>query len=662
MNSKLLFFIIICFGNLLNLHAQAAKDYAVQVEASFDDQASSVTLHWVKIPAMETYTVYKRNTQNNTWKLLQTIQDTFYQDSDFSKSLAYEYKIEATGTTKAYGYIYCGQEAAPIHHRGTLILVVDTLFRDSCSIEIATLMDDIRADGWAVKRLDFNRSVPDKTIKTAIKQFYNQDKETKAVLILGHVAVPYSGNIYPDGHTDHQGAWPADIYYGDMDGLWTDNTVNNTVASREENKNIPNDGKWDQSTVPSKVELQVSRIDFHNMPQFGKSEVQLMRQYLNKLHLYKTGSIDIIKQGIVDDNFGGFSGEAFASTAWRNFAPLLGRSNILEQDFITSLNASPYQWAYGCGGGSYTTCSGIGKTADFATKSQKGIFTILFGSYFGDWNSNNNILRAPLCSDEPALISFWAGRPHWYFHPMALGEHIGAGLLLTQNNYTAQNVNFLPQGYLPGGVHVALLGDLTLRSDYLRPARDLKIKAQPDQGATIQWQASEDADVLGYYVYRSDSPWDAYEPISELVDGLQYLDTIGTDGYKYYMVRPSKLETNPSGSYYNLGLGIIDSAYVEYPKASTTKDQPLVVHRIHCYPNPTEDILHIDLKIYDLESATLTYKIVDTHGKLVTQGMVEHHHGEVQFTKDIATYQSGLYFIEFLVNAKTLAVQKFFKL
>mgnify|MGYP000013517969 CR=1 FL=1 len=34
--------------------------------------------------------------------------------------------------------------------------------------------------------------------------------------------MPYSGNIYPDGHTDHRGAWPADTYYGDIDG---DNVV-----------------------------------------------------------------------------------------------------------------------------------------------------------------------------------------------------------------------------------------------------------------------------------------------------------------------------------------------------------------------------------------------------------------------------------------------------
>ena len=662
MSLRLFVFLILCLANHVNTHAQAAKDYAVQVEAAIEASPASVTLNWTKIPEAQSYSIYKRNIQNNSWQLLKTIQDTFYQDTNADIALANEYKVESASKTKAYGYIYCGKEVAPVHHRGTLILVVDTLLRDSCANEISTLMEDIRADGWAVKRMDFSRSVSDKVIKDAIKHHYKSDAATKAVLILGHIAVPYSGNLYPDGHPDHQGAWPADVYYGDMDGLWTDNTVNITVASREQNKNVPGDGKWDQTIVPSKVELQVSRIDFYNMPLFAKSEVTLMKQYLNKLHSYKTNGLDIIKQGIVDDNFGGFNGEAFASTAWRNFAPLLGRDNILQQDFITSLNAAPYQWAYGCGGGSYTSCGGIGTTANFTANQQKGIFTILFGSYFGDWDSTNNFLRAPLCSDEPALISFWAGRPHWYFHHMALGENIGKGLLNTQNNYVSASTNYSPQGYLPGGIHVALMGDLTLRSDYVSPVTDLQTTAIKNQGAVISWAAANDKEVVGYYVYRSDSLWNGYEKISGLIADVQYADTVGTDGLKYYMVRPCRLENNPSGSYYNLGLGVIDSAYVEYKKTSSLKDLNTQVNQISCFPNPAEQMIHIHLRINHQPGNTLHFRILDINGQMVKERIIEHHQGDVRFTEDISQFQSGTYYIELVSDDRSSGVQKFIKM
>ena len=73
------------------------------------------------------------------------------------------------------------------------------------------------------------------------------ENKNHSLFLLGHVPVPYSGNINPDGHPDHQGAWPADGYYADMDGTWTDISVNNTVATGTRNDNVPGDGKFDQS-------------------------------------------------------------------------------------------------------------------------------------------------------------------------------------------------------------------------------------------------------------------------------------------------------------------------------------------------------------------------------------------------------------------------------
>jgi hypothetical protein len=89
------------------------------------------------------------------------------------------------------------------------------------------------------------------------------------VFLLGRIRVPYSGDIYPDGHPDHEGAWPADVYYADMNGAWTDNAVNVTVANDERHRNVPEDGKFDQSVLPTDVELQIGRVDFANMPAFA---------------------------------------------------------------------------------------------------------------------------------------------------------------------------------------------------------------------------------------------------------------------------------------------------------------------------------------------------------------------------------------------------------
>jgi hypothetical protein len=41
-------------------------------------------------------------------------------------------------------------------------------------------------------------------------------------VLIGNVPVPYSGDLNPDGHSDHDGAWPTDTYYAEMNGTWTD--------------------------------------------------------------------------------------------------------------------------------------------------------------------------------------------------------------------------------------------------------------------------------------------------------------------------------------------------------------------------------------------------------------------------------------------------------
>src|SRR6185503_3639869 len=106
-----------------------------------------------------------------------------------------------------------------------------------------------------------------------IKADYSADPaNVKSVFLFGHVPVPYSGQLNPDGHADHVGAWPADVYYGDIDGNWTDNSVNFTqsintdAADAARLTNRPGDGKFDQTQIPSPVELEVGRVDLSNLP------------------------------------------------------------------------------------------------------------------------------------------------------------------------------------------------------------------------------------------------------------------------------------------------------------------------------------------------------------------------------------------------------------
>ncbi len=655
--NKYYLFSLLFFLSATRISAQTVSDHAVQLQATVQESPAQIKLSWKPLAGATSYQVYRRAKDAANWgTALASGTDTFYTDNNVATGTAYEYRVvKSGGTITAYGYIYAGVAASPIHNRGALLLLVDSLFTDSCAAQIAQLEEDISGDGWQVIRRDVARTLPHTGVHDLIGDTRQDNPDLAAVLLLGHIAVPYSGNLNPDGHSDHVGAWPADVYYGSHSGGWSDVSVNNTTASQARNHNIPGDGKWDQSVLPVAVELQVSRIDFHNMPAFGKTEVELMQSYLNRLHRYKMDSLNIARRALIDDNFSlsGFP-EAFAANGWRNFPPLTGRDQIHEVDFISSLNDSSFQWAYGCGGGTYTSASNIGTTTNFTTSHVNGIFTMLFGSYFGDWDSQNNFLRAPLCAETPALTSCWAARPNWHFHHMAQGAHIGYSTRLSQNNSSAAT------GYVTGfgarGVHIALMGDLTLRTDYIQPASGLTVATTAGQGAVVSWTASPDAGVDGYYVYRSGARYGRYDVVSTLVSTTSFTDTIGADGLWYYMVRPAKKTSTPSGSYYNLGLGITDSATVDFPvPAGISMIQPEIVS---VYPNPVHDEVHIRLQ--HTGGSRATFLIMDMNGRIVGEQTTLLHAGIHDYSLSTGHLSPGMYILQ-LADGERVMVRKLVK-
>ncbi len=636
----LCFICALCGG--IPLHAQTSNDYVVPLTAQVQTSPPQIMLQWPPAAGATGYTLYRKSRTTGNWgTAIASLAGTAgsYTDTNVLTDSAYEYKIlEANPNLSAFGYIYAGLRYPAFHDKGILYLLVDSLFADSLPQELLQFREDLRGDGWQplVKVCGRHDSVI--SIKTWISNEYALEPvRSKALLLLGHIPVPYSGDINPDGHPDHLGAWPADVYYADVDGFWSDFQVEDSGASRPENRNIFNDGKYDQSMLPSNTELQVSRIDFNNMPSFPHTEVQLMRSYLRKDHRYRNKLLVLPHRGLYDDNFGAFGGEAFASNGLRNFAPLVGTPNVYNLDFISTLDTAGYQWAYGCGGGWFQGSGGIGSTTNFVNDSVKAIFTMLFGSYFGDWDSQDNFLRAPLCADDPALTCCWAGRPYWFFHHMAMGENIGYSAQLSQNNN-----NTYPGNYGMRFVHIALMGDLTLKEDAVAPVQNYSIFTPGNgMGAHLNWSAPNDT-VIGYYVYRSDAPFGQYRLISPLLTLPDYIDTVGSNGMKYYLVRAAKLQQTPSGTYINLSEGLMDSLEVQFPNhiASAAPERPLGL-----YPDPATSRVTVSF-----------------HGVVTGQLTIENMMGAVIYRQacnavsslqlDVSAFGAGTYLVKLTSDGK----------
>lgn len=538
--------------------------------------------------------------------------------------------------THKFTYVLAGIEKPVIEHRGSILLVVDETIAPELSNEMKRLKFDLIGDGWRVKRIDIDRENSVSNIKTQIFNECTNDTSIISLILIGHIPVPYSGEIAMDGHPNHMGAWPADAYYGDLDGEWTDNYVNNTSATRPQNHNIPGDGKFDQSFLPSDVDLQIGRIDLYDLPAFAESETDLLKRYFDKNHSFRHGLIACESRGLIDENLS----QSHHAVGWRNFASILGASNTSALEYLPTLENDSYLWSFGCAGSGYTSCGDVASTTDFATKEINTVFTMLFGSYFGDWDNQNNVLRSPLASNGLILANMWACVPHWYLHHMALGETIGFSTRLSQNNSTEYSAFWGNRV-----IHTTLMGDPTLRMHVVKPISGLNIDSTGISEINLTWQTPEDS-IIGYNIYRSNEINGNLIRINEqLVTETDYYDQSPLNGKNIYMVRALKLEVAGSGTYYNMSHGIIDSIFLN--NVGIIRDGNESLH-IKLYPNPANDFIYIELSQTSYQNMSI--EIINMHGIRVLKKNIQVSEPNHIEKINLRPFSNGIYLIRILNN------------
>ena len=524
----------------------AAANIVVRLEASADPGDGSVSLRWIPESSPSGYSVRRKTYAANGWTTIAGSLAPGSQgllDATAVAGQRYEYQVRRTSSAFAdgYGYAAVATGAALDGSAKALVLLVDASQAGALATEIDRLVRDLRGEGWTVHRHDVPRDGAVADARALILADAAADPAVSHVILLGRVGVPYSGDIYPDGHGDHQGAWPADVYYGDTSGTtWTDSSVNRTGTSRP---NTPGDGRFDNYWTYA--ELAVGRIDLSGMGGFGSDETGLLRRYLDRDHAWRSGQTVVESRTLVDDNFGAFSGEYFAQSGLRNGCVLTGIGSVTQGDWFATLTTGSWLVGYGCGGGSNQSVSGVGSTSDFRAQRSGAVFTMLFGSYLGDWDQADNVLRAPLANDGLGLATVWAGRPNTFWHRMALGGTIGDSVRISQS---AAAYDYPPTGSSAQYVHIALMGDPTLVLQPVAPPGSLT--ATPSGSAVdLAWTAAPAAS-LGYHVYRAADPAGPFTRLTSIPIASTSLHDAGPGaGTWQYQVRAVHLVASVSATY-----------------------------------------------------------------------------------------------------------------
>ena len=554
--------------------AQDAKQFAIMIESKIDDTgfAPQVILSWQNDTTASRYVVYRRLYEVGKFEKLAEVSGgaNTFSDLDPLYGKIAEYKVEKEFSydkelISTYAYKALAWDANLVSEDWkTLLILVDNTLAFSISTKLEMYKKEIEKQGWRsiVKYVPRVESFNAKAVlnnKEMIKAVYEQTPNLKAILILGRVAVPYSGNTAPDGHGDdnplpHKGAYPADVFYGDLDTRdWTDNKISNDKSAFPRQHNYVNDGKWDDSYIPNKVELAVGRVDFFDLPFFKESEAEMINNYLQKDIDYRNGNMKADNDAILYDGFDSRQA-GYAADGWNNLTSLYGRDNVVEMRIREEIIKNSYDMVYANANGGIDNISDAIYSGEIAEKGYKGIHNMIFGSYNVDWDSESNLLRSIIASKPMALTSVWATRPFWTYFKLGLGETFGEALLSTQNN---RSEYVYPSVVYNGGVHIALMGDPTL-SLINENAIDSAVRIfENDKLVAVDININGESKIYGYQLISrlkiiTTHYFDEFTNDKFTIDLTDYDQS---DLSWFYMVRPILQVENKSGRFLYLGNG-----------------------------------------------------------------------------------------------------------
>ena len=476
----------------------------------------------------------------------------------------YEYVVGQRRAGVAIGQL------PPVERRGRVLLLVADSLSESLEPDLTSFRQDLIGDGWSVAQRKAPSHIASssrqyrrrlQTAKSIVAEFYREaPTERNVVLLIGRVVVPYSGSSAEDGHQrkgdDHRGAWPCDAWYGDVDGVWTDETVSYRNQTYRANTNLPGDGKFDQNQLPSSLELAVGRIDFSRLPGIAgflalrSQEEDSIRRYLKKNHDYRTGKLRFEERAAIKTYLPSPAmSQTAESKALHNGIRLFGdrENGVLERDCFQL--DTPVALGFLAGSGGHASLvSGRYRTAAMGRQGAgpKAAFLLLYGSWIGDWNMQDNFLRAALCGVDGGLTAMSASRTDWNLTSLGWGGTL-ADCYLETANFSER----------PAPRSLAVLGDVTLRLQPLAPVTDLTGERTPE-GVKLRWQTAEPgAGQTGFFVYRAASLAGPFDRISGpgMLRTDSFIDSEPPAGKTCYLVRRGAVVSRQGSSYHDLSQG-----------------------------------------------------------------------------------------------------------
>lgn len=631
MKNKITFILCLIFSQIygqfnFNYNFYSTGNRVCLISASVQENPAQITinLHESTLNTTQNYTIKRRpiNGSNSDWTTVASNvapSTPTWIDTNVSIGDAFEYQVSRnSGSEIATGYVTACIRYDQTNYKGRMILAIDNSFQTSLATEILQLKKDLTFEGWFVEELYVPRATTWETeasvvtVKNQITTVYNNapaNDKPKHLFLLGHIPIARSGldAISPDQHDTGKGARGADCYYADIDGIFTDTQTYNPGNIDTKAINLPNDFKWDQDFIPSQLEMAFGRVDFANISYSSLTELQLLSNYLTKLHNYRIvangfdmGNKTAFRIGYDNSNDG----------SYRSLIPISGINNV--DQYSGSL---PFpQWVQQ--NGPYQIFMQNQTTPNPAEWDTYGMDATIYSSdqsYWGFWddaqtNYGQGFIRHLLSTSTKCLGVLWTTTGINIFHQPGMGETMGWSCKRIMDHNQTNNLYQKPSQVFDtpdywGRTHFQYNGDPTLRLNQVIPPPN--VTQTFSNGEVLNWNASTDTNIIGYHVYRSYSEFGNYERLTSTpITNLTFTNNEMTTVVRHYFVKAIKLETTGSGTYLNPSIGVYATTNL-----ATTNFYKL---DFGIYPNPSKDLVTISTSS-EIKEKT----IYDLQGKLI---------------------------------------------
>lgn len=411
-----------------------------------------------------------------------------------------------------FTYQYVRGPAFEILEADKVVLVlVNTSLRPSIQDELDQYEADINATGYDLALVETEGGTQDDVKSLILTGYTTWGTALNGCLLVGELPIPWFQHF--DDWYGNEDTFACDLFYGDMDGTWTDTDSNGVPDSHT-------DGSGD-----TKPEIWVGRVTAHDM---SEDEVTLVKRFFANNHQYRLGNTMLPRRALLyqDDDWN-------TSPGWYNsFGNLLSDRDWISDtettnatDYKTRFDDN-YQWLLVC---SHSNAS----VNSFRTSSGN---TYFYCSELRNMDPQFNFCITFACSNaDYSVADYMSG---WYllageYTQLVLGSTKTGGFWYGYKMFESlENRNNLGEAYnewfsneypysdgdISWWYGLTLLGDPTLyvpSDTYIDLA---SFDAEPDDDSIlVTWETGLETDNAAFVLFREVAGTGEYKQVSGLI-------------------------------------------------------------------------------------------------------------------------------------------------